>query len=150
MESKGYGGVIPSQQHLGGAKFGNIVSDIIVHPSYKTFSAFQDEYTYDFAMMKFEAVTLPNLVAVVLNADESNAQINQFLTTIGYGRISASRTYAHSPEPRKTKFKAGGDCDIAFTTSYYSNVSLCAEAAKTDACQGKYIADLPGIFDYGG
>jgi len=81
VESKGYGGVIPSQQHLGGAKFGNIVSDIIVHPSYKKFSAFQDEYTYDFAMMKFEAVTLPNLVAVVLNADESNAQINQFLTT---------------------------------------------------------------------
>ena len=130
----------------GGAEFRNIVSDIIVHPKYKKISTFQDEYTYDFAMMKIEAVTLPNLVPVVLNADESNPQLNQSLTTVGYGRISASGSYAHSPELRKTTLKAGGDCDYAFSESYNSNVSLCALAPKTDACQGKIIAGFPGSF----
>ena len=131
------GSIILSNPYLG-AEWRNIVSDIIVHPKVKTAcdnDTYTAEYTYDFAMMKIKAVSLPNLIPVVLNSDGTKPIINENLVAMGYGRISDAGDYAPSPGLRKATFRAVRNCG-KLRDSYDPAISLCGQAPNKDPCLG--------------
>ena len=135
------GSTILSNTYLG-AEWRNITSDIIVHPRYKLLARTRvvEEHEYDFAMMKIEAVTLPNLTPVALNSDDSQPLDNQNLTMVGYGKISSTENYAPSTGLRKTTMQGDNECS-AFS-SYNAPLSLCAQSPSSDACSGTSVCYL--------
>ena len=91
-------------------------------------------------MMKIEAVTLPNLVPVILNSNGTKPRTNEDLVAMGYGRISDAGDDAPSPGLRKATFRSVGGCDQLYD-SYDPAISLCGQAPKKYACQGELALD---------
>ena len=68
----------------GPAQWRNITSDIHIHPGLDSVNS--TYFVKDFAIMKIEAVTLPNLVPVVLNPVRVTPSNGKNLTVLGYGK----------------------------------------------------------------
>ena len=91
----------------GKAQWRTITSDIMVHPDYQeTKTTFGLRREFDFALMKIQAVTRPNLIPVKLNADNENPKAQQSLTVLGFGRTTNIENGPYRPSKVLRKLTA--------------------------------------------
>ena len=126
----------------GKAQWRTITSDIMVHPDYQeTKTTFGLRREFDFALMKIQAVTRPNLIPVKLNANNENPKAQQSLTVLGFGRTTkiGNGPYRPSKVLRKLTATATSWADCQFQIGLRKLSSFCTYNYAAGPCQGKRL-----------
>jgi len=108
----------------------------MVHPQFN-----DTVFDYDFALMKIEAVTLPNLKPITLNSDRANPAPGKDLVTLGYGRSDpTTASYEPTRQLKKVTVKAysAGHCN-RFYQFAKPNLFFCAHAPDVGPCLGTCV-----------
>lgn len=109
----------------------DIVGDILLHPKYGN-----NNFDYDFALMKIEAVTLPNLIPVKLSTDRQYPAPNQILTTMGFGNVRSSYTIRPNQLLRKVNITTATYTECKKSYSFDKSSGFCAMAKNKGPCRG--------------
>ena len=118
----------------GPAQWRNITSDIHIHPGLKYVN--KTYFVKDFAMMKIDAVTLPNLVPIVLNPVPVTPSNGKNLTVLGYGRWKRGTENSVSNVLRRASVRVLNTQACKRSLSYNPADAFCASSPDQYPCYG--------------